>query len=320
MSHEINSIAYTGKTPWHGLGTMLEPGAPIDTWIRDAGMEWQIHTAAIEYAIDVGPNAPYATFNGMRVLYRSDTTVPLSVVSKNYKVVQPRQVLEFYRDLVDTQGYELETAGCLRGGRKFWALARMGETIELPGVDTVEGYLLFATSCDGTLATSVIPTSIRVVCANTLHATLHGAEGGIKVPHSSVFDEKAVKARLSVARSQWNDYVTLTQAMSRKSVSAHEAVRFFELALGSYAANEGEERMRPFKRALETVQNLYAGGGKGSDLPSSKGTVWGLVNAISEYADFGRKTRSEDTRLSSAWFGAAARLKQRALEQAIFTL
>jgi hypothetical protein len=135
-----------------------------------------------------------------------------------------------------------------------------------------------------------------------------------------VFDEKAVKARLSVARSQWNDYVTLTQAMSRKSVSAHEAVRFFELALGSYAANEGEERMRPFKRALETVQNLYAGGGKGSDLPSSKGTVWGLVNAISEYADFGRKTRSEDTRLSSAWFGAAARLKQRALEQAIFTL
>lgn len=320
MSHEINSIAYTGKTPWHGLGTMLEPGAPIDTWIRDAGMEWQIHSAAIEYAIEVGPNPPYATFDGMRVLYRSDTTVPLSVVSKNYKVVQPRQVLEFYRDLVDTQGYELETAGCLRGGRKFWALARMRETIELPGVDTVEGYLLFATSCDGTLATSVIPTSIRVVCANTLHATLHGAEGGIKVPHSSEFDEKVVKSRLSIARNQWNDYVTLTQAMSRKFVSKHEAVRFFELAIGSFAANEGEERMRPFKRALTTVHHLYAGGGKGSDLPSSKGTVWGLVNAISEYADYGRKTRSEDTRLSSAWFGTAARMKQRALEQAIFIL
>lgn len=320
MSHEINSIAYTGQKPWHGLGTMLEPGASIDQWIRDAGMAWKIHTAAIEYAIGIGPNAAYATFDGMRVLYRSDTTAPLSVVSKTYKVVQPRQVLEFYRDLVDTQGYELETAGCLRGGRKFWALARMRETIELPGVDTVEGYLLFATSCDGTLSTSIIPTSIRVVCANTLHATLHGAEGSIKVPHSSVFDEKAVKVRLSVARSQWDDYATMTQAMSRKSVSKQEAIRFFEHALGSFAANDGEEKMRPFKHALTAVQNLYAGGGKGSDLPSSKGTVWGLVNAISEYADYGRKTRSEDTRLSSAWFGAAARMKQRALEQAIFIL
>lgn len=320
MSHEINSIAYTGEKPWHGIGAILEPGASIDQWTRDAGMQWDIRSSPIEYAIGTGPNAPYATYDGVRVLYRSDTLAPLSVVSKGYKVVQPRQVLEFYRDLVGTQGYELETAGCLRGGRKFWALARMRETIELPGVDTVEGYLLFATSCDGTLATSVIPTSIRVVCANTLHATLHGAEGGIRVPHSVVFDEESVKARLNVARSQWSDYVTLMRAMSRKSVSAQEAVRFFELALGSFAANEGEAKMHPFKRALAAVQQLFDGSGRGSDLPSSKGTVWGLVNAVSQYADHGRKARSEDSRLSSAWFGAAARMKQRALDQAIFVL
>jgi hypothetical protein len=36
-------------------------------------------------------------------------------------------VLEFYRDLSEVAGYELETAGVLKGGKKFWALARMGK-------------------------------------------------------------------------------------------------------------------------------------------------------------------------------------------------
>ncbi|WP_397457282.1 DUF932 domain-containing protein, partial [Pseudomonas versuta] len=31
----------------------------------------------------------------------------------------------------------------------------------------VNGYLLLATSCDGTLATTATPTTIRVVCNNT---------------------------------------------------------------------------------------------------------------------------------------------------------
>lgn len=90
------------------------------------------------------------------------------MVSQRYKVVQPREVLEFYRDLSEVAGFELETAGVLKAGRRFWALARTGKSTALKGNDTVHGYLLLATSCDGTLATMAIPTSVRVVCNNTL--------------------------------------------------------------------------------------------------------------------------------------------------------
>lgn len=93
------------------------------------------------------------------MLYRSDTKAPLSVVSNRYQIVQPREVLEFYRDLTEVSGYELETAGVLKGGRKFWALARTGQTTKLKGNDQVNGYLLLATSCDGTLATTATPTT-----------------------------------------------------------------------------------------------------------------------------------------------------------------
>jgi phage/plasmid-like protein (TIGR03299 family) len=111
-------------------------------------------------------------------------------------VVQPKEVLEFYRDLTEVSGYELETAGVLKAGRKFWALARTGKESALKGNDVVKGYLLLATSCDGTLATTATPTTIRVVCNNTLSIALNGASSAIKVPHSTSFDAQR-------SRSSW---------------------------------------------------------------------------------------------------------------------
>lgn len=72
----------------------------------------------------VGHLGTIHTFPEQKVLYRSDSKEALSVVSQRYQVVQPREVLEFYRDLTSCSGYELETAGVLKGGRKLWALAR----------------------------------------------------------------------------------------------------------------------------------------------------------------------------------------------------
>lgn len=74
-------------------------------------------------------------------MYRSDNNTALSVVSNRYQVVQPMDVLEFYRDLTEQAGFELETAGVLKGGRKFWALARTGKSTVLSN-DLINGYVL----------------------------------------------------------------------------------------------------------------------------------------------------------------------------------
>ena len=54
----------------------------------------------------------------------------------------------------------------------------------------------------------------------------------------------------------------------------------------------------------------------GSDLPSRNGTLWGLVNGFSHYADL-VAGRSRDTALQSAWFGDKAALKADALKLAV---
>lgn len=164
MSHLIDTMAYTGQTPWHQLGHALPKKQSIDVWAQAAGMQWKIQETPVRYMATGDADALYGEaleFPEQKVLYRSDTNAALSVVSQRYKVVQPQEVLEFYRDLSEVAGFELETAGVLKAGRRFWALARTGKSTCLKGNDVVHSYLLLATSCDGT------PTSPNWSCGCT---------------------------------------------------------------------------------------------------------------------------------------------------------
>ena len=261
-------------------------------------------------------------FPEQKVLYRSDTHAALSVVSQRYKVVQPQEVLEFYRDLSEVAGFELETAGVLKAGRRFWALARTGKSACLKGNDVVHSYLLLATSCDGTLATMAIPTSVRVVCNNTLAMALQGANAGaIKVPHSTHFDALAVKRQLGVAVGQWDSFMYRMKTLAERKVKTHEAMNYFlkvicqtdQLGEGGGSGVSGLAN----ERALKKVQALFEGHGRGAELQAAKDTAWGLLCSVTEFVDHEKQARSQDNRLDSAWFGQGALLKQRALEHAL---
>lgn len=318
MAHLIEQMAYVGATPWHGLGSRLSPKQPIEIWQREAGMDWKIQDSPVHFKSDsIGALGSIHTFPDQKVLYRSDTKAPLSVVSQRYQVVQPREVLEFYRDLTEVSGYELETAGVLKGGRKFWALARTGQDTTLKGNDQVNGYLLLATSCDGTLATTATPTTVRVVCNNTLRIALDSTTKAIKVPHSTRFDPQVVKKQLGIAVSQWDDFMHRMRMLSERKVQWHEAMSFFMNVLCDANPNTPLPAVLPNERALRKVQCLYEGQGRGSTLESAQGTAWGLLNAVTEYVDHERRARSIEYRMDSAWFGQGAQLKQRALEAAL---
>ncbi|WP_421257959.1 DUF932 domain-containing protein [Aeromonas sp. 600886] len=301
MAHLIDTMAYTGQTPWHGLGNVLPPQQSLDIWLQAAGMNWTIEQSDVMFnvASDALHIRPYSD---SKVLYRSDTLAPLSVVSSRYNVVQPHEVLHFYQDLVEAGGFELETAGSLKGGRKLWALAKTGQDLKLKGNDLVKSYLLLATSCEGTLCTTAQFTSLRVVCNNTLQMALRGTTGAIKVPHSTQFDAAAVKGSLGLGLSHWDEFKTQTKALAQRPVAPEEALRFFSDLLA------------------QPLDELYQGAGMGSELASSRNTAWGLVNAVTEYVDHHRRARSQDHRLDSARFGQGAQLKSQALNQALTLL
>ena len=339
MAHQIEQMAYVGQTPWHGLGNQLSQNQPIEVWAKQAGMDWRIESSNVSYmAQNSRGQSIIMPYEEQRVLYRSDTHAPLSVVSQRYQEVQPMEILEFYRGLTEQSGFELETAGVLKGGKKFWALARTGQTSALNGKDVSNGYILLATACDGTLATTAQFTNIRVVCNNTLAIALRGqssSAGVVKVPHSTKFDAEKVKQQLGISVRAWDEHMYEMKQLTQRKVNQQEAKAYFNAVFNNstmsvsdpeeniiqfyrnVAQQVQEKKPEPNGRAINKALEMFNGQGRGAELSSAKDTAYGLLCSITEFVDHERRAISTDHRLDSAWFGAGASVKQRGLEQAL---
>jgi phage/plasmid-like protein (TIGR03299 family) len=314
MAHLVETMAYRGETPWHGLGNQLATHQPLEVWAKQAGMNWQIEETPVRFITGKeGTLGQIHNYPDSKVLYRSDTKAPLSVVGNRYKIVQPRDILEFYRDLTEKSGFELETAGVLKGGKKFWALAKTGQSLALKGKDITNGYVLLATACDGTLATTAQFTSVRVVCNNTLAIATANSQGAVKVPHNTTFDAALVKQELGITVSQWDEFMYQLRHLSDRKVNNRGAKTFFQKVF----TEKTREGLQTNEWAMKKALHLFEGNGRGSRYASSQNTAYGLLNAVTEYVDHERKARSVDHRLDSAWFGKGAQLKQKAFIESL---
>lgn len=319
MAHELTftkgqaEMAYVGETPWHGFGQKLEENASPETWRTSAGLNWEVkrtpvlyrHTMSNDDSQIILPEPLVDKKN--HVLYRSDTHAQLSIVSDRYQLVQPFEVLDFFNSLVKSQGFTIETAGTLKGGRRIWALARTGFDGEVVANDVVKTYLLLVTSFDGGLATTAMFTSIRVVCNNTLQMSLSGNNAGsqVKVRHNTSFDAQLVKTQLGLdVNSVYTEFMTKMQGLANKDISGRQAE---EILTALFSSAIGDPRQT---KGYKSVLQLFNGAGKGSRIEGVAGTGWGLVNAVTEYTDYHVRSRNAENRMDRAWFGAGAASKK----------
>lgn len=47
--HLVETMAYAGEKPWHGLGRNLPANESIDVWKKSAGMDWIIQESEVRY-------------------------------------------------------------------------------------------------------------------------------------------------------------------------------------------------------------------------------------------------------------------------------
>lgn len=322
MAHMIDmstgkpAIAYSGATPWHGLGIELpEDQQDLGVWRVSAGLDWEAHSAPVQYVAGDG-DGELLQVPERRVLYRSDTKTPLGVVSDSYRAVQPREVIDFYRDLVESHGFKLHTAGSLREGRRIWALAKTGIVERFKGQDEVGAYLLLCTSFDGTMATTARFTSVRVVCQNTLHLATKEHSDAVSVPHNAKFDGDAVKIKLGIgdAFAEWSKSV---EQLCERQVSPQETIEYLLRVYHGITAEQVDDSNR--SKVEKTIARLggHLLSAPGSDMRSARGTAWGLVNAVTYDIDHSAKAKAADTRLNNAWFGNGARTKAQAFAEAL---
>lgn len=308
MAAAVETMAYVGEVPWHGLGNKVEEGIDLDDFRRNAGLDWEVSKKPVQFAglCLPGANNGLHTFKDKFVLARNTDEKPYAVVSGRYKPVQPKQVFEFFRELLDQHGMKMHTAGALNDGAKIWALATTGDSAFIRGLDQVKAHLLLCTSYDLTLSTTAQFVSERVVCNNTLNIALRENGGGkIIIPHMRDFNAEQVKEDMGIGREQWGAFTAALNVLAKVKVDTTKA---FQVMQTVFKLPENAIVPHPDRVHARNVINLFSEERfKGADLAGQ--TAWGLLNATTEYVDWHKRARNQNNRINSAWFGDGANLK-----------
>ncbi len=308
---EHDHMAFTGQTPWHGKGTLVEDGMTPEEMRDAAHLGWRVETASLFYREPVVMDGTLIEKTiPQRVMYRSDTGAVLDVVGPKYVPAQNDEVLAFFRDYLGEGGMSLSTAGSLCGGRYVWGLASLRKGFELPGGDAVTGHVLVANANKYGRGLIVKFVQERVVCHNTLTMALSESGSQVTIAHNRPFDDTARKdaaRRLGLAVSAFDDAQLEATVMSHQHLTEAQVE---DVIAATFRLPSGEERVK-MSRAAKRVQALYDGAAAGADLASAAGTAWGLLNAVTQYVDH-EHGRTDDGRLRHAWFGGGEAVKLRA--------
>ena len=240
MAHELVTVkgqvsfAARGgaKTAWHGMGQEILPGDSLATIGKKAGLDFSVHQAKVTYKDKDGKTHEFAD----RVVnYCADTGAGLGIVSTDFKNVQPSQVLAFFKDFLSANKLAMETAGAVRGRKVIWAMAKLGKDYNflMPGGDKIDSYVRLQTAFDGTRCTDLVATTTRQVCANTMAMVdLDANRSGFRIPHSAVFDAKALQRAFGLVGEQHKVTAKLWNALCERKVTIAERDAYFQDLFG----------------------------------------------------------------------------------------
>jgi phage/plasmid-like protein (TIGR03299 family) len=310
MAHMVETMAYAGETPWHGLGVQVPSDLSPAQMLEKAGLDWTVQK--VPAFADIGGAK---TNVGWSALVRSSDSEMLSVVSNDWNPVQNHEAFEFFHEYCAAGDMEMHTAGSLRDGQIVWVLAKIKESFELFKGDTVESYLLFTNPHKFGQSIDVRFTPIRVVCNNTLTLSLsHNADRMVKKSHRTEFNAAQVKEQLGIATDKLAKYKEMAAFLGSKRYNDDSLKEYFNriFPVLAYNKEKGPQRKDLSKSATRALDII----GTQPGAQYAEGSWWQAFNAVTYLTDH-EIGRSADSRLTSAWFGPNKNLKVKALETAV---
>lgn len=304
------------------IATMNDVGADIsnatsrEDWLRTADLGWTARMADVMFRTHNDPRL--ATVDDRKVIYRDDTGLDLGITSDHFKMFQPDDVGYFFEDLCQRHGFVLDRAGTFKGGRVIFARAKVGRALRIHGNDLVEGTVNLVTSFDGSIATTIRFGTLRLICTNGLMVG-EDIVPVIKVKHRSIVNPTEVKLKLGLT-GVYERFETEADRMASKQVNERQAIEFFMQVYHDMKAEQlVDAQTDKTKKIDETIARLaqHFIAAPGSQLPSAKGTVWGLLNAVTYDVDHAINARSFENRTFSSLFGPGEKLKQKARDLAL---
>ena len=312
MAHNVETMAYAGEVPWHGLGVPVSNDLTPNQMMKKAGLDWTVEQ--INSYVTVGDKK---IPTGMKALVRSSDNKVLTNIGQVWNPVQNEDAFNFFSEYVLKGDMEMHTAGSLKGGQLVWALAKVKESFDLFGGDTVESYLLFSNPHKYGFSIDVRFTPIRVVCNNTLSLSLEAkAERSVKVGHRTEFNADEVKKALGIASAKLSQYKEMAEFLGSKRYNIDNLIEYYNTVFPRTA----DKRVQNQELSVETLSKNAKAAFDAIELqPGAKyaeGSWWQAFNSVTYVTDH-LQGRNPDNRLYSSWFGGNQIRKRDALKTAL---
>lgn len=331
MSHEItktDNVLLVKDAAWHGLGVVVPEAVKPTESLDIIGADWGVQQLKLK---GIDDNGKEYEFGEHFINVRSDTKELLGIVSEHYKVFNNIEVAEFCEQLAEQSDtsetpVRVETAGTIRGGKKVWFLLK-GDTFEVANSDAMVPYVLVSNGHDGITGLSVTPTTIRVVCSNTLHMVIpDGARGSgyskaaISIEHMGNLKEKVRAAREAIKSYDMARGQTIQQIeqMARKEVSTKALAEYFAtLYNADFAPAEpdasdrvGQLRLERGRKGWKLFKERFA-----KDETLAGASWWNAFNAYSGYIQHDKVANYK--KVPNSMFGIKAAQTQKAFVHAL---
>jgi phage/plasmid-like protein (TIGR03299 family) len=311
MAHNLNthngkvSMFSAKEKPWHELGTLVDEAQTAEQAIKLANLDFIVEKRPLflNEGKSLGEQAPaYATV-------RTDNNAILGVVGERYTPVQNIDAFSFFDELVERDEAIYETAGVLGNGERIWILAKLPSHIRIGNDDIVEKYVLIANSHDGSLAVTGQLTPIRVVCANTLSASLNLKETRVSIRHTSSAKERIETAYkiLGLYDKRSKEIEELYNKIANKSASDNWVKDTLKkIVPDNPNAKNGT-------RADNIRNDMFHWYKNGIGQENIVGTKWGAYNGITGFIDHA-KYNDKEKAFANSMFGAGQDVKVEALK------
>ncbi|WP_313578140.1 DUF932 domain-containing protein [Chishuiella sp.] len=340
MAHNINFNEQTGRysffsvkeKAWHGLGQIVNEYPTSEQAIKYAGLDYEvIKSPLFTNGSEIITDSEFTEVNKMLEVpkyfanIRTDNNTVLGVVGKDYHIVQNREAFNFFDAIVGgDQGILYETAGALGNGERIFITAKLPDYIRVGnGDDVTEKYIFLTTSHDGSGSITAAFTPIRIVCQNTLNASLKNMTNVVRIKHTSGAKQRIENAHkiMGLANTLSTQLENIFNNWSKVRVSDKEVKKLIQLALCpnketlDLIKNDAEDEMSTvFKNTIDDAFQ-YAMLSDTQQMDTTKGTLYGAYNAVTGYFQNVRNYKNNEAKLQSIVLGGTAQLKsQKAFE------
>lgn len=329
MGHELTAtdgLVLTGAKAWHGLGTIVENAPTPREALRIAKLDWEVVQQPLSRMLPSLGTTMYAQLTSHVANVRQDTQQVLGVVGKNWTPFQNRELSDFCEALHSQGQVRIETAGSIRGGEKVWFLLR-GEEFNVRKADSVFPYILVSNGHDGGTSLRCTPTTVRVVCSNTLHMVIprFGDEGQLKsmgnaafvLRHTGKLKERVEEARraLELYGQRLEDNRDLMDTLGKVDMDSKGVQQFFlEMHQRHFGAVKDRPKTEKEQKARNKAMDAVAACVRRFEAEQklAGATAWNAFNAYTGFIqhDYASKRKDPTVRaeakLSNNLFGINA--------------